>query len=459
MVGGGPAGSSLAIRLARVGIPVRILDARAFPRSKPCGDCVSPGAVPLLREVGVLDRLTGRGVRLHGWWIRSPGGVWFGGRFGGPVGPAVPRATLDATLVDAARAAGAVLEEGIRVYALLRRRGRVVGVRARDPTGASVERRARWVVGADGLRSVVARRIGEVARGRRRRLALVARVEAGAGRPGAEEEVAGTRFGRMLVSAGGCLGLAPIGAGRWNLSLVVPAAAASGISGDPTGFFRRRATASGVDARLLDPLENVDELEVTGPFEMTPERRSAPGVLLVGDAAGYLDPFTGQGIYRALATARLAAGSLLPLLTAGTPPRRPDGARTGGDAPTGGERPRPGRWPESRAGTWPGTWPESPDERAARLRYERGLDRLLGPSRRTQRALDAVVSRPRIMDGAARLLRARPGLASLLVRIAGDLEPPGSLLHPARLARAAAGPRPSVPTPDPPHAGSHRAHA
>ncbi len=165
VVGAGPAGASTARRLARDGADVLLLDAASFPRSKPCGDCLSPGATPILRELGVLDRLERAGPgRLAGWRIRTPGGVWFGGRFGAAGrdgapprrGLALPRRAMDAVLAEAAVEAGARLRQRVRVYGLLREDGRIAGVRARDAGGESLELRSRVVVGADGLRSTVA---------------------------------------------------------------------------------------------------------------------------------------------------------------------------------------------------------------------------------------------------------------------------------------------------------------
>jgi flavin-dependent dehydrogenase len=122
----------------------------------------------------------------------------------------------------------------------------------------------------------------------------------------------------------------------------------------------------------------------------------------VGDAAGYFDPFTGQGIYRALYTARLAAPAVLGSL----------------------ERPA--------------------EESAWLARYEEQLRRLLRPGRWAQRLVDAVVSRPPLLDATARLMASYPGLADLLVDVTGDRLPPATLLDPRRLWRAsrdrAAGP-------------------
>lgn len=385
IIGAGPAGSSLAWRLARSGIATCILDARAFPRSKPCGDAISPGATPILDEMGVSDAVRAAGAaEISGWRIRAPDGRWFEGRYGTSdeetpaCGFAIARGDFDALLLRAAREAGAEFLPRRRVFDLLLRDGRVTGVRARGPDGEVERHAAAMIVGADGLRSRVARSLGGVRSGPRRRLALVGRFAGAA---------ANCRLGELRVSADGVLGYAPIGEGKCNITLVVPTLCAHAIARDRQGFFDAAIARYGA-RRLIEGASLMADLEVTGPFEVSPVCRTAPGVLLVGDAAGYFDPFTGQGIFRALHAARLAAAAIRGVLE--TP---------------GLEE----RWLAS---------------------YERELDRQFVPSRRVQRLIDAVIARPRLLDASARVLATYDGLASLLVDVTGDRIPPFALARP-----------------------------
>lgn len=394
VVGAGPAGSAAAWSLARAGARVRILDARTFPRSKPCGDALSPGASPLLEEMGVLPGLADEGAaRIDGWRIRAQDGTWFEGGFRDPGAPApgtgfaLPRERLDALLLDAAVRAGAEFLAGFRVYRLLRNGGRVGGVAARGPGGAERPFPATYVVGADGLRSRLARLLGGVRRGRRRRLALVRRY-------GGLER--GSRRGELRLTRDGVLGMAPLGGGRWNVTAVVGARRAAAISRDSESFFRDRLIEAGIRDRIAGG-RPLGALEVTGPFEVSPERSAVPGAVLAGDAAGYFDPLTGQGVYHALLTGRLAAAAV---------------ARV---------------------------FEEPAAEADALRRYGRELRRVLGPAHRVQRLVDAVVTRSVLMAGAARLLARRPGLADLLVDVTGDRLPPGALTSTRRLAAAVAG--------------------
>ncbi len=391
IVGAGPAGSSLAWRLASAGARVLLIDATAFPRSKPCGDALSPGATPFLREMGVVRSLRDAGAHsLRGWRIQAPSGRWFEGRFAAPhtgvprLAFAVPRSELDALLLDAALRAGVHFLPAARAFELLRADdGRALGVRVRLGDGSARELRARLVVGADGLRSVVARRLGGVRRGSRARLAIVGRFE-------------GTRvdggLGVMHVSEEGCLGMAPLGGGRCNITVVVPMAAAGQVSTNRWGFYRERLRRYAVWGKVSAGKLS-ERLQITGPFEVAPRRVVGPGALLVGDAAGYFDPFTGQGIYSALYTARLAAPAVLAVL-------------------------------------------ERPAEESAWLAcYEEQLRRLLRPGRWAQRLVDEVVSRPLLLDATARLMASYPGLADLLVDVTGDRLSATALLDPRRLWR------------------------
>lgn len=393
VVGAGPAGSATAIRLTRRGLRTLLLDARAFPRSKPCGDAVSPGATPLLRELGVEDAVR---ARSHGavdeWAIRSPAGRWFGGGYredlaeSPATGLAVDRRDLDRALVEGARDAGAELLEGRRVFDLVRRGGRVRGVRARGPDGEPETLAADFVVGADGLRSRVARLLGPVHGGRRPRLALVGRLEGVRG--------ARTR-GELRLTRDGVVGTVPIGPDRANVTLVVPRTEGRRLAADPEAFFRVRVRSVGLGDRI-DGARLVRPLDITGPFQARPSRRTAPGVLLVGDAAGYFDPLTGQGVYGALRGAGLAAGAVAGSL-------------------------------------------EARHTEADRLAdYERALDGLLGPMRRVQRLIDGAVRRPVLIEPLAWLFAARPELAWLLFEVTGDRLPAGALVRPSVWARVLA---------------------
>jgi flavin-dependent dehydrogenase len=141
VVGGGPAGSTIAHFLARAGCDVLLLDRATFPRDKPCSEYLSPQASRLLLEMGALDLLErGPSSRLTGMRVHAPDGATFQGSFAASTGftpfreygLAVRRPVLDAVLLSQAKQAGARVREGVDVRDLVRdANGRVVGVAAR----------------------------------------------------------------------------------------------------------------------------------------------------------------------------------------------------------------------------------------------------------------------------------------------------------------------------------------
>ena len=306
VVGAGPAGSSTALRLARLGCRVTLLDRARFPREKVCSEYMSPETVRHLDALGVLEHLAG-GVALDGTTVHAPRGNSLTGLFaragGTPfrdTGLAIARSVLDTTLLRAAADAGVnVIESLIAVDVAQHGSGMVV--HARDTDGRVHELDSRVVVGADGLRSVVARRAGLHRQGRLRRVAFSAHL---AGVHGL------TTRAELHVSSAGYVGVNPIGGGVANVTLVVPHRLASTARGDAPGFFFAQLSRFTDVAARTASATTVREVMVTGPFDTMSRRTVADGLLLVGDAADFFDPFTGEGICSALAGGELAAATI-----------------------------------------------------------------------------------------------------------------------------------------------------
>src|SRR3989442_8453630 len=168
VVGAGPAGATTALLLARAGASVLLFDRARFPRDKACSEYLSPATTEILERLGggVVDAVEGSAhAKLYGMKVVAPGGAAMCGRFQGgprPYSFALPRTAFDTILVAAAARAGAHVSEATTVENLVWESGAVAGVVARSCNGHRVTCHARIVVGADGLRSVVARRLGLV---------------------------------------------------------------------------------------------------------------------------------------------------------------------------------------------------------------------------------------------------------------------------------------------------------
>jgi flavin-dependent dehydrogenase len=299
---------------------------------------------------------------------------------------AVPRRALDAILVARARARDIAVREGFRVTDLLLDAGRVRGVRgvAVDGRGAPDELRARLVVGADGRASVVARRLGLVTpHPWLARVALGSHAEGVAGDP---------ERGEIFVDPPAYAILNPVGAGVVNVSLVVPAADAARHKGALTGYFERTVAAVPALARRLAGARLTRPLRALGPLAYRVAPPQQDGVVLVGDALGFLDPFTGEGIYAALRSAELAAEIL-------------DEALRAGDVSAAALAPVHAR----RAAAF-----------AAKTRVTVLLQRL--------------IARRWLATHVARRLRRRPGHLARLMGVLGDFVPPAEVLTPRFLA-------------------------
>ncbi|HYU90357.1 MAG TPA: NAD(P)/FAD-dependent oxidoreductase, partial [Gemmatimonadales bacterium] len=330
VVGAGPAGATTALLLARAGASVLLLDRARFPRDKACSEYLSPATTEILERLGadVLAAVEGAThAKLYGMKVVAPCGAAMCGRFRGgprPYSFALPRTTFDTILLAAARRAGAEVRQGVTVENLVLDHGTVAGVVGRS--GHRETYRSRVVVGADGLRSVVARRLGLVRSSPPRRVAFTAHVADVAGIDG---------VGELHVGDRGYVGLGPVGGGITTVALVLPLATVrrEGRGGERdfrTRFFAELEQFPGLAGRF-DPRRLVRDVLATGPFAQWSRTAVAPGggALLVGDAADFFDPFTGQGIHSALRGAELAAQCLIPALARGVSGRSDPGREPG----------------------------------------------------------------------------------------------------------------------------------
>jgi geranylgeranyl reductase family protein len=302
VVGAGPAGSALAAAAAQRGMDVVLVDTAHHPRAKACAEYASPRIVEELELIGLgVEAWSDAAMPLQGMRLFA-GGAAVDLRYADDAGPrtawGLDRRRFDALLARHAEASGARLLEGMHVTGLRHDHWRrVAGATGRTRDGETAVS-ATWTVGADGARSTVARLL-DVERPVRfpRRIGLVAHY---AGVPDLLDS------GEMHVGRDGYVGLAPTPDGELNVGMALPYDRGTGAR---QRFEATIASIPAVAQRLHDARRTTRILGAA-PIGHRVARVTGPGWLLIGDAAGFVDPFTGEGIFRALRSARAAVDAL-----------------------------------------------------------------------------------------------------------------------------------------------------
>ena len=405
IVGGGPAGALTAMLLARRGLEVVVLERAPQWRWRACGVFTSPATVMVLRDAGVAPADLVRVARpIPTMRVETPRGTSFALSYGGThetggssVG--LDRSALDPLLLVMAGLAGAEVRQGVAVdeVDLLEGRSRGGGPGARSTLALSDGGRlaARVVVGADGPRSLVATAAG-VAKSAPlgRRIGLSFHVPERANPPvaaGAQIGVDSPREARMVIIEDGYIGLAPVPGGRVNVGIVLGSPwqsrlRAAGASAVATTILERvlPAEAAGIERQVLDHVAGAV------PLGAAVRRRAGAGWLLVGDAAGFLDPFTGDGLHRSVVSARVADDVI------------------------------------ARALARPGTAYLAEHDRAMRAQF--------GRKDLVSRLVHVFLSQPALFEYAARRLAARRHVRETMGLVIGDLLPASRALDPRFLA-------------------------
>jgi geranylgeranyl reductase family protein len=371
VVGAGPAGSIAALVLARAGVRVRLVDRARFPRDKLCGDTLNPGTLSILDRLGIAAPVRQRALAITGMSITGPGGARVSADYpAGVRGASLTRREFDILLVEAATAAGATFESGIIVRAPLitTDTSRVIGVRV-AASGDDHDFHARVVIAADGRHSKIAFGLG---------LAQYA--------PAPKRWAFGAYFigveglsshGEMHIRPDGYIGIAPLQGDVANVCVVR----------ELKNMFRAQRVNVEDLVNLAvrrDPILRqrfarawqVSEVTSLGPLAVDCLSVGYPGLLLAGDAAGFIDPMTGDGLRFALRGGELAAEAALRELSTGV-------------------------------------------AACTSLQAERAKE--FSPKWRMNRGLRALVGSPRAVGVAAHVARQWKAPVRLLVRLAGDV--------------------------------------
>jgi menaquinone-9 beta-reductase len=394
IVGGGPAGASLAARLAAAGREVVVIERSPAWHWRACGVFASPATLAALRRTG-LDEPTIRAVArpapaMH---VETPPGTSFrltyGADDGGEQAVGFDRSRLDPALLQLARDRGADVRTGSHVVGVDLPRSEMI---VRGPDGATGLVRASVIVGADGLRSIVARSAG-VARNARlgARIGLTYHLD--------DVDGPGSNDARMCVIRDGYIGVAPVPNGRVNIGIVLGTSwrhQLERLGAHALAPFLVRAIAP-IDGDLASWRfgQPSDSIAGASPLGHRVTRRAATtgprgqGWALIGDAAGFLDPFTGEGLHRALISAELAGGALL----------RDAKART-----------------------------------TALATYDRQMRQRFLAKDAVSWLVQAFLARPRLFEYAARRVASRASVRATMGLVMGDLQPASRALDPRYLA-------------------------
>ena len=314
IVGAGPAGSVAALVLARAGVSVRLVDRASFPRDKLCGDTLNPGTLAIVERLGLRAAVDACARPFTGMMLTGPGGANVTADYpDGLAGAAVTRRDFDQLLVNAAIAAGAEFIPDVHVAGpVMDATGtRVSGVRIGDQPG-SEHLRARIVIAADGRHSTLAFALG-LARfaPRPKRWAFGAYFT----------DVGGlTERGEMHIGVDAYTGVAPLAADVANVCVVRE------LKQDATGH-RMGGEDTIAHALRSSPMlrerfaraRRVSRVASLGPLAVDTTGAGCPGLLLAGDAAGFIDPMTGDGMRFAVRGGELAAEAALAELEGGSP--------------------------------------------------------------------------------------------------------------------------------------------
>jgi flavin-dependent dehydrogenase len=322
VIGGGPAGAALSALAAEAGARTLLVERRRFPRDKVCGEFLSAEGCRVLRRLGVLDELVASGGQ---WMDRCRLSNRRGACLdvplpqladGGREALGISRERMDTALLELAARRGVEVRQASEALEPVGEAGALEGVRVRrvGTRGSGERLAASLVVAADGRRSLLARllhpHLGDPERTRAgSRFGLKVHLEGNPSGLGGRVE--------LHLFAGGYAGLAGIEDGRINLCLLVTAGALRACGGSPQRLLDERIRANPAARERLEGCRPASPWRSVGPLRFGPRRAAASGVLFVGDAAGTIDPFCGEGMSNALAAAELARPFVLEAIARG----------------------------------------------------------------------------------------------------------------------------------------------
>lgn len=306
VAGGGPAGASAAIHLARNGARVLLIEQKKFPRPKLCGEFISPECQAHFAKLGVTEAMIAAGPALleetvfyssKGHHVAVPS-TWFGGR----VAFGLSRAVMDEVLLRCAQEQGVRVLEGASITEPLRDGDVVRGVRVKTEGGHD-EYRAPITIDATGRARVLSRKLNKAGNNRPGLVAFKAHFRKTRVAPGACE---------IYFYPGGYGGLSTVEADTSNLCFIIAADHVKRCQSDPNVVLREFLMKNLRAAHTLESATLCSEwLSASWERFGRQEPSPAPGLLAIGDSAAFIDPFTGSGMLMAFESGELVAQAIL----------------------------------------------------------------------------------------------------------------------------------------------------
>jgi flavin-dependent dehydrogenase len=321
IAGAGPAGSSAAIRLAMKGARVLLIEEKKFPRAKLCGEFISPECLTHFQSLGVMDQMRaaggaalsetvfysrrGNSLAVPSEWLKS-----------GANALGLSRSEMDHQLLERAKSVGVAVLDEAHASLPICQGDEVCGIRVKT-AGVTRDYKTLVTIDATGRTRALARHLDRPRANRRKNIKPLVAFKAHLENTRVAEGACEIYFYRR-----GYGGLSGVEGGVSNLCFIVAANDVRHCGSDPERVLRSivmqnsRAAYTLADARVLSPWLSVS-LESFGRRTLVP----AQGLITVGDAAAFIDPFTGSGMLMALESGEVAAEAVtrqLPQLRQGT---------------------------------------------------------------------------------------------------------------------------------------------